>query len=142
MKHIGRRIILVAVPLLGSSLHAQTVSSVQAEVLVASDSSWNGAKYQSYPQGQPQLTVQKLTIPPREPLPWHSHPMPNAVYVVSGQVTIEDKFGGKTQTFKAGQAFTELVGVHRGIAGDDPAVLIITYAGVSGVPTVEPYTGD
>jgi len=82
--------------------------------------------------------VQKLTIPANTALPWHSHPMPNAVYVVSGQVTIEDKVGGKKQTFTAGQAFNELAnGVHRGVAGNEPAVLIITYAGASGVPTAK-----
>ena len=124
-------------------VHAQTVSSAHADILVKSDSSWNGQAYTAYPNGRPQLTVLKMTIPAHTALPWHIHPMPNAGYVLSGQLTIEDRATGKKQTFQAGQAFTESVNdVHRGISGDQPTVLIITYAGTPGEPTSVPVKGE
>jgi quercetin dioxygenase-like cupin family protein len=134
-------LILLLAPLV-TPAHAQTVSSAHADILVKSDSSWNGKPYTAYPQGRPQLTVLKMTIPAHTALPWHIHPMPNAGYVLSGQLTIEDQATGKKQTFQAGQAFTESVNdVHRGISGDQPTVLIITYAGTPGEPTFEPVKG-
>lgn len=54
---------------------------------------------------------------------------------VSGELTLEEKDTGRTQTFRAGQSFAESVAnVHRGRAGDDPVVVIVTYAGVVGQP--------
>lgn len=145
MKKISRWIIppMATLSLLASALHAQSVSSANVDVLAKSDSSWNGVKYQSYPKGQPQLTVLKMTIPAHTALPWHTHPVPNAGYVLSGQLTIEDRASGKKQTFQAGQAFTESVNkVHRGVSGDQPTVLIITYSGTPGVPTFVPVKGE
>jgi quercetin dioxygenase-like cupin family protein len=133
---------IVGLALLTVSAHAQNVASAHADILVKSDSSWNGKKYISYPEGAPQLTVLKLTIPANTALPWHIHPMPNAGYVLAGQLTIEDKASGKKQTFKAGQAFTESVDdVHRGVSGNEPTVLIITYSGTVGVPTFKQVDG-
>ena len=113
-----------------------SVSSAHADILTKSTSSWNGKPYTTYPKGQPELTVLKMTIPAHTALPWHTHPFPNAGYVLSGQLTVEDNASGKKQTFVAGQAFTESVDdVHRGVTGSVPAVLIITYSGSPGVPT-------
>lgn len=124
-------------------VRAQSVSSAHVDVLVKSDKSWNGKPYTSYPKGTPQLTMLKMTIPPNTALPWHTHPVPNAGYVLSGQLTIEDKASGKKEMFKAGQAFTESVDdVHRGVSGDQPTVLIITYSGTPGVPTFNPVKGE
>lgn len=123
--------------------HAQSVSSAHADVLAKSDASWNGKKYAPYPAGQPELTVLKMTIPANTALPWHTHPFPNAGYVLSGQLTIEDKASGKTKTFKTGEAFTESVDdVHRGRSGPEPTVLIITYSGTPGVPTFKAEAGQ
>jgi len=137
--------ILIAVPaVLGAAAaHTQSVSSAQAEVLAKGTSSWNGNKYTAYPKGTPELTVLKMTIPANTALPWHVHPFPNAGYVLSGQLTIEDKASGKKRTFKAGEAFTESVNdVHRGVSGPQPTVLIITYSGIPGVPTFKAEPGQ
>lgn len=131
---------LVSLGLTGASrLMAQTVATAHADTLVKTDASWNGVKYVSYPTTPPQLTVIKLSIPAHTALPWHRHPVPNAGYVLSGQLTIEDRESGKRQTFTAGQAFAESVNdVHRGVSGDVPTVLILTYAGTQGTPTSIP----
>jgi quercetin dioxygenase-like cupin family protein len=85
----------------------------------------------------------KLTIAPHTALPWHTHPFPNAAYVLSGTLTVHDKVSGKTQVFHQGQAFAETVDdVHRGETGDEPVVLLVTYAGTPGVPTSIPVKGQ
>ena len=119
------------------------VASGHREVLLQATQSWNGKPYDRYPSGQPQLTLIRLRIAPHTALPWHTHPFPNAGYVLSGELTIHDRDSGKSQTFHAGQAFAESVDdVHRGVAGDAPVVLILTYSGVAGTPTSIPAKGE
>jgi quercetin dioxygenase-like cupin family protein len=115
----------------------------QREVLLQTGKSWNGKQYTHYPAGQVQLTTLKVTLAPHTALPWHTHPFPNVVYVLSGTLTLHDKASGKTLVVHQGEAVGESVDdVHRGEAGDQPAVLIITYAGVPGVPTSIPAKGE
>jgi quercetin dioxygenase-like cupin family protein len=119
------------------------VATAQRETLLQTTQSWNAKPYTHYPTGQPQLTTLKVTIAPHTSLPWHTHPIPNAVYVLSGTLTLHDKASGKTLVVHQGQAVAESVDdVHRGEAGDEPAVLIITYAGTPGVPTSVPAKGE
>ena len=122
---------------------AETATPAKREVLVESDHSWNGTKYPNYPTGAPQLTVLKLTIAANSKLPWHTHPFPNSCYVLSGELTVHDKESGKSATYHQGEAFAESVDrVHRGETGNEPAVLLITYAGVFGQPTSVPARGE
>lgn len=113
--------------------------AVQSETLLRTGSSWDGEPYKSYPAGQPELSILKITLAPRTELQWHSHPIPNAVYIVSGELTLERKKDGKKQHFAAGQAVSETVDTfHRGVAGnDEPVVLIVFYAGSPGVPLTQ-----
>ncbi len=129
-------------PLLAQSTPLK-VQSGHREILLQTDQSWNGKRYTHYPTGQPQLTTLKVTLAPHTALPWHTHPFPNSVYVLSGTLTLHDKASGRTLVVHAGQAVGESVDdVHRGEAGDQPAVLIITYAGTPGVPTSIPAKGE
>ena len=122
---------------------ANSVASGKREILLQTTESWNGKPYAHYPTGQPQLTTIKLTIAPHTALPWHTHPFPNVVYVLSGTLTLDDKASGKTQVVHQGQAVGESVDdVHRGESGDEPTVLLITYAGTPGVPTSVPAKGE
>jgi quercetin dioxygenase-like cupin family protein len=130
-----------------STTFAQTptksVASGQREILLQTTQSWNGKPYTRYPKGQPQLTTIKLTIAPHTALPWHTHPFPNVVYVISGTLTLHDKASGKTQVVHQGQAVGESVDdVHRGESGNEPTVLLITYAGTPGIPTSIPAKGE
>jgi quercetin dioxygenase-like cupin family protein len=130
-----------------STTFAQTptksVASGHREILLQTTQSWNGKPYTRYPTGQPQLTTIKLTIAPHTALPWHAHPFPNVVYVISGTLTLHDKASGKTHVVHQGQAVGESVDdVHRGESGDEPTVLLITYAGTPGVPTSVPAKGE
>ena len=107
--------------------------AVRSETLLRSSSSWDGEPYKSYPPGQPELSVLKIILQPHTKLEWHSHPMPNAAYILAGELTIEKK-DGKKQHFTAGQAVSETVDTfHRGEAGNEPVVLIVFYAGSPGM---------
>jgi quercetin dioxygenase-like cupin family protein len=135
---------LIAATSIGVAQEATAkVATAQRETLLQTTHSWNGKRYTHYPTGQPQLTTLKVTIAPHTSLPWHSHPFPNAVYVLSGTLTLYDKASGKTLVVHQGSAAAESVDdVHRGEAGDEPAVLLITYAGTPGVPTSVPAKGE
>jgi quercetin dioxygenase-like cupin family protein len=81
----------------------------------------------------------KLTIAAHTALPWHTHPFPNAGYVLSGELTLQDRESGKSETFHAGQALAESVDdVHRGVSGDTATVLLLTYSVTPGTPTSIP----
>jgi quercetin dioxygenase-like cupin family protein len=122
---------------------ALRVASGQREILLQTSQSWNGKPYTHYPTGQPQLTTIRLTLAPHTALPWHTHLFPNVVYVLSGTLTLHDKSSGKTLVVQQGQAVGEAVDdVHRGETGDEPAVLLITYAGTPGIPTSVPAKGE
>jgi quercetin dioxygenase-like cupin family protein len=122
---------------------AENVATAQRETLLQTTQSWNGKRYGHYPTAQPQLTTLKVTIAAHTSLPWHYHPVPNALYVLSGTLTLHDRASGKTLVVHQGQAAAESVDdVHRGEAGDEPAVLLITYAGTPGVPTSVPAKGE
>jgi quercetin dioxygenase-like cupin family protein len=147
---IRYRIAAVAVLIAAASLSstfAQSatgkVASAQREVLLQANHSWNGVPYTHYPKGRPELTMLKLTIPAHSVLPWHTHPFPNAGYVLSGTLTVHDKVSGKTRVFHQGEAFAETVNdVHRGETGDEPVVLLVTYSGTPGTPTSIPAKGQ
>jgi quercetin dioxygenase-like cupin family protein len=141
----GVAVLLVAAsitPLLAQNAPLK-VQTGQREILLQTGQSWNGKPYTHYPAGQVQLTTLKVTLAPHTALPWHTHPFPNSVYVLSGTLTLHDKASGKLLVVHQGQAVGESVDdVHRGEAGDQPAVLIITYAGTPGVPTSVPAKGE
>jgi quercetin dioxygenase-like cupin family protein len=76
-----------------------------------------------------------MTIPANSKLHWHKHLMPNTAYIVSGELTVEERETGRTATYRAGQSFAESVdNVHRGVTGKEPVVAIVTYAGTQGQP--------
>ena len=112
--------------------------TLQKQLLLSASSSCDGEPYKSYPQGQPELSIVKIILAPQTQLEWHSHPMPSAAYIVAGELTIERRRDGKKQRFSAGQAVSETVDTfHRGVAGSEPLVLIVFYAGSAGMPLTQ-----
>jgi len=145
LRSAGMAVLLAAAsvtPLLAQSAPLK-VQTGKREILLQTSQSWNGKPYTHYPTGQVELTTLKVTLAPHTALPWHTHPFPNSVYVLSGTLTLRDKASGKTLVVHQGHAVGESVDdIHRGEAGDQPAVLIITYAGTPGVPTSVPAKGE
>lgn len=140
--NLGTHLILVAAALC-STAYAAEKPEIKAKVAMKETASWDGTPYKPYAGGQPLITVLEITIPPHTALPWHQHPVPNAAYVVSGELTIEDRLSGKSMKVGAGQAFAESVNSsHRGVTGDQQAVVIVTYSGIEGTPLSIPDKGE
>jgi quercetin dioxygenase-like cupin family protein len=114
---------------------AQEPSAVQVETLMRTGASWDGVPYTAYPGGAPEITVLQITVAPHSALAWHTHPMPNAAYVLSGEITVEKKSTGEKKLITKGQVLPEMVNeLHRGVTGDAPVVLIVFYAGTKDMP--------
>jgi quercetin dioxygenase-like cupin family protein len=103
--------------------------------LVKSTQSWNGELLPAYPQGQPEITILRISIPAGTRLDTHSHPVINAGVLISGQLTVVTA-DGKTLYLKAGDPIVEVVNtLHYGInQGKVPAEIIVFYAGAVGTP--------
>jgi quercetin dioxygenase-like cupin family protein len=140
MFNITPACLLLATIALGGCATAQTsssvpVSTVESTVLLKSSSSWDGTAYDTYPVGKPELTVLNIKIPANTALKWHEHPMPNAAYIVSGNLTVETREGNKSILLKPGDVLPEMVNrQHRGLTGDSAVELVVFYAGTPGMP--------
>jgi quercetin dioxygenase-like cupin family protein len=126
---------LILIPALVPSLVSAREPQVEVQQVLQTTQAWDGATYQGYPKGQPQVTVLRIKIPPHTALHWHYHPVISAGYVVSGELTVEKQGTAERITVRAGQALCETVGtIHRGFTTDQPAELIVFYAGQAGLP--------
>ncbi|PIP05846.1 MAG: cupin domain-containing protein [Syntrophobacterales bacterium CG_4_8_14_3_um_filter_49_14] len=116
-------------------------ASIVVKELVKTTQSWDGKFLPAYPQGQPKITILRISIPAGVRLGTHSHPVINAGVLISGQLTVVT-IDGKTLHLKAGDPIVEVVNtLHYGInQGKVPAEIIVFYAGVVDMPitVVEP----
>ena len=109
-------------------------TAVTVEQLLKTGQSWTGTPY-TWPDGKPEFTVVKITLPANTALKWHTHPMPNIAYVVAGELMVETEDGLHKTTLGPGQALPEMVNTaHRGTSGKVPVELIVFYAGTPGMP--------
>ena len=141
--YVTNRKLLFAAAMLAASLLPLMMfadgekSTAKTETLLRTNAAWDDVPYTAYPAGAPELTVLRITIPANGELPWHTHPMPTAAYVVSGEITVVEP-SGTSRHFSAGDVIPETVNaLHRGIVGDTPAVFIVFYPSVKGMPLSE-----
>jgi quercetin dioxygenase-like cupin family protein len=109
--------------------------AVVVDELVKTARSWDGAFLPAYPQGRPEITIARVSIPAGVRLEMHSHPVINAGVLVSGQLTVVTA-DGKTLHLKTGDPIVEVVNtLHYGINhGTVPAEIVVFYAGTAGTP--------
>jgi quercetin dioxygenase-like cupin family protein len=118
-------------PLVANAREPQT----EVQQVLQTTRAWDGAAYQGYPNGEPQVTVLRIKIPPHTALHWHYHPVISAAYVISGELTVEKQGTNEHITVHTGQALCETVNsIHRGFTTDQPVELVVFYAGETGVP--------
>ncbi|MBD1584643.1 cupin domain-containing protein [Pseudoalteromonas sp. S16_S37] len=122
----------------GFFIHQSAVAqdaSVSFEVISKSTKSWDGAVLPSYPDGQPEITILKVTIPAGATVVKHKHPMINAGVMLSGELSVRSE-DGKVLKLSAGEPIIELVGKwHEGKnEGDTPVEILVFYAGIEGQP--------
>ncbi len=111
------------------------VTELSVDKLAQSVTSWNGDTLPAYLPEQPQVTVLRIVIPAKYKLEWHKHPVINAGVLLSGELTVISE-KQDTLHLHAGEALVELVNTyHYGVnEGDEPAEIIVFYAGNEGVP--------
>lgn len=133
----GRALLFTALLLeaMAAPLLAADSNGIQVEELARSSASWNGQALPDYPEGRPEVSILRITIPPGTLLPLHEHPVINAGVLLEGQLLVETVSGEKLRLL-AGDPIIELVDTpHSGLNdGDEAAVIIVFYAGVEGRP--------
>lgn len=121
--------------LLSSHAWSRDVNTVKVDVLAKTSTSWDGGTLPDYATGKPEVTILRITIPPKVKLPLHKHPVINTGVLLKGELTVvtEDK---KTLHLEAGDPIVEVVNTwHYGInEGNLPAEIIVFYAGIEGTP--------
>ena len=108
---------------------------IEVITLAKSTKSWNGHPLPKYPEGEPEVTILKITIPPKTTLPLHQHPEINAGVLLKGNLTVISETKD-TLHLKTGDPIIELVNKwHYGInEGSNPVEIIVFYAGIKGKP--------
>ena len=111
------------------------IPGVEANVLIKTTTSWNGAMLPPYSEGQPEITIIRYRFAPGASIPMHMHPVINAGVLLKGELNIFTKTGEKI-TLKAGEPLIELFKEwHYGSnPGTEPVDLIVVYAGTVGTP--------
>lgn len=111
------------------------ISDIEVTTLVKTTESWNGKQLPKYPDGNPEITILKIIIPPKTKLPLHKHPDINAGIVLKGELTVISE-ANDTLYLKAGEPIVELVNTwHFGRNdGTEPVEIIVFYAGIQGTP--------
>ena len=111
------------------------IPGVEANVLIKTTTSWNGATLPPYGEGQPEITIIRYRFAPGASIPMHMHPVINAGVLLKGELNIFTKTGEKI-TLKAGEPLVELFKEwHYGSnPGTEPVDLIVVYAGTVGTP--------
>jgi quercetin dioxygenase-like cupin family protein len=110
-------------------------AQIEVQQILQTSQSRDGTNYQSYPTGQPQLTLLRITIPSNTALHWHHHPVISVGYVLSGHLTIEKRDTGERTIVHAGQTVAETVQTtHRAFTTDERVELVVFYAGQVGLP--------
>ncbi|MCX2973288.1 cupin domain-containing protein [Halieaceae bacterium IMCC8485] len=115
------------------SLLTMLATTSLAAPLLTTTQSWDAGSI-AYPVGQAEIASIVLHLEEGKAAPFHCHPVPTMGYVLQGTVLVETK-SGKATTIAKGDALVEVMRtVHRGIAVDGPAELVVFYAGAEGIP--------
>ncbi|MBC3757705.1 cupin domain-containing protein [Hyunsoonleella sp. SJ7] len=111
------------------------ISEIKVEKLAETIKSWNGDTLPKYPEGQPKVTVLKITIPPKTKLHRHYHPVINSGIMLKGKLKVVDA-DENTLYLKEGDVIVELVNkIHYGInEGNRPVEIVVFYAGAEDLP--------
>ena len=127
--------LLCLAPICWLGCKSNKVTNIEVITLVKTTESWNGVPLPKYLDGNPEITILKMIIPPKTKLPLHKHPEINAGVVLKGELTVISETND-TLYFKAGEPIVELVNTwHFGRNdGTEPVEIIVFYAGVKGTP--------
>ena len=129
---LGVALLLLWIPGYGTGTETE---SAQVTVLAKTTKSWDGSTLPRYPSSQPEITILRIVIPAHSALPLHKHPVVNAGVLLRGRLTVTAE-SGRVLQLETGDSIVELVNQwHYGRNdGDEPAEIIVFYAGTPGKP--------
>lgn len=129
------RILLYFSSLILFACSPNQTSETEVITLSKTSKSWNGTTLPNYPDGKPEVTILKITIPPKTKLELHQHPVINAGVLLKGELTVISETND-TLYLKAGEPIVEIVNQwHYGKnEGSMPVEIIVFYAGIKGTP--------
>ncbi len=121
--------------ILVANVFARDGAQIDVQELAGTTMSWDGSILPNYPEGQPEVTILRITIPPGATLQRHKHPVINAGVLIRGELTVVTE-DDEILNLKAGEAIVEVVDKwHYGLnPGDEEAEIIVFYAGIEGLP--------
>ena len=94
----------ISIPIVACSPKKQTsLKPVVVETLISESESWNGDSF-SYPKGQAEMKLEKITAQPGFKTPLHLHPQPGIIYVQRGTLYCETS-DGQSLTVGTGESF-------------------------------------
>ena len=129
----------ISIPIVACSQKKQTsLEPVVVETLISASESWNGDSF-SYPRGQAEMKLEKITAQPGFKTPLHLHPQPGIIYVQKGTLYCETS-DGQSLTLGAGESFAssqDTVHYCQNI-GDEEMVVFSASAGSKGKETTVP----
>ena len=129
----------ISIPIVACSPKKQTSHEpVVVEILISASQSWNGDSF-SYPKGQAEMKLEKITAQSGFKTPLHLHPQPGIIYLQRGSLYCETS-DGKSQTVLAGESFASSQDTIHYCQnnGDEAMVVFVASAGVKGKQTTVP----
>ena len=112
-------------------------AAVKARLITQTEVTGNGDKIKYPAFASPEVSALEVDIAVGAETGWHQHPVPVYGYVLAGRLRV-DMEGGKSLTFKPGDAIIEVVDAwHNGRnVGCEPVRLAVFYLGGKDVPNV------
>ena len=129
----------ISIPIVACSPKKQTsLEPVVIETLISASESWNGDSF-SYPRGQAEMKLEKITAKPGFKTPLHLHPQPGIIYVQKGTLYCETS-DGQSLKVGAGESFasSQDTAHYCQNIGDDEMVVFSASAGSKGKETTVP----
>ena len=129
----------MSIPIVACSPKKQTsIEPVEVETLISASESWNGDSF-SYPNGQAEMKLEKITAQPGFKTPLHLHPQPGIIYVQKGTLYCETS-DGESLTVGAGKSFasSQDTAHYCQYNGDEDMVVFSVSAGAKGKKTTVP----
>ena len=126
----------ISIPIVACSPKKQTIlEPVVVKTLISASKSWNGDSF-SYPKGQAEMKLEKITAQPGFKTPLHLHPQPGIIYVQKGTLYCETG-DGKSLRVQAGESFASSQDTIHYCEnnGNEQMVVFVASAGAKGKET-------
>ena len=126
----------LAVPLallVGAAIAATTGPS-RTETVLATSHPPTIEPHAQFLDGHPQVRMLRISIEPGAMLPRHPHMLPNAGYLLEGELRVETREGTSLVMRPGDSVAGSREAVRRGTAGPEGATILMFYANTQGLP--------